>query len=331
LSICLVDLVLNKFYLAEWRYKALLLTLAGVFLGLLINPYFPENIKFTFHHYKDKLMPVSKHKIEVGTEWNPTNIIKAAPMSFPLVLGFFLSIFGTGLLGMKWKREVVESFLLACLTLVLLFKAKRFIEIAGPFISIFVVVCGQELIRAAFFVRKISLNRQKEIYNYLVFLFLLACIFYHSAIIWHDIFGIEKDKRGAYKYQKSMHWLKKNSRKNEIVFHMDWDDFPSLFFWNSKNRYIVGLDPTYMANYSMNLFLLRRDIARGRILLPAHIIRDTFKADWVFALKDEQAFLFAIKFDPAKTPACQDPLLKLTYQDKDSVLFKVLQLPTKTN
>jgi len=40
-------------------------------------------------------------------------------------------------------------------------------------------------------------------------------------------------------------WLKENSRPEEIVFNIHWDNFAQLFFWNHNNYYINGMDPIF--------------------------------------------------------------------------------------
>ena len=36
------------------------------------------------------------------------------------------------------------------------------------------------------------------------------------------------------------------SQPGDIVYNVDWADFPELFFWNAKNRYVSGLDPIFL-------------------------------------------------------------------------------------
>ena len=39
--------------------------------------------------------------------------------------------------------------------------------------------------------------------------------------------------------------MKTHAAPGEIIIHADWDDMPSLFYWDDQNRYIMGLDPTF--------------------------------------------------------------------------------------
>lgn len=49
-------------------------------------------------------------------------------------------------------------------------------------------------------------------------------------------------------------WLEKNTKPGEIVFHMGWDSFSELFFWNRHNYYINGMDPIFLFDYDESLY-----------------------------------------------------------------------------
>ena len=55
-------------------------------------------------------------------------------------------------------------------------------------------------------------------------------------------------------YQEASEWLQENTSYGSIVVHSDWDDWPMLFYHNTHNRYIIGLDPTFMYNYDTQLY-----------------------------------------------------------------------------
>lgn len=49
--------------------------------------------------------------------------------------------------------------------------------------------------------------------------------------------------------RESSAWLAKRARPGEIVFHVDWERFANLFFWNPSGRYINGMDPIFEYAY----------------------------------------------------------------------------------
>ena len=50
-------------------FRPLLYVSAGILLGMLINPYFPHNLIFSYHHMLPKLARVTA--VRVGNEWYP--------------------------------------------------------------------------------------------------------------------------------------------------------------------------------------------------------------------------------------------------------------------
>ena len=67
-----------------------------------------------------------------------------------------------------------------------------------------------------------------------------------------------------------------------MIFNTDWDDFPMLYYYNPNNRYIVGLDPTYLYDSDRQLWKLYERITLGNESDPAPIIRERFGAEYVF-------------------------------------------------
>lgn len=86
---------------------------------------------------------------------------------------------------------------------------------------------------------------------------ILAALFF---IVFYNIFstndfrsyldGLPDPQRS----ERSAAWLHENTEKNEIVFHLGWDHFPELFFWNQHNYYINGMDPIFMYKYDTKLY-----------------------------------------------------------------------------
>lgn len=55
-------------------------------------------------------------------------------------------------------------------------------------------------------------------------------------------------------YEGASQWLAQNTPIGSIVFNTRWDHFPQLFYWNTHNYYIVGLDPLFMYKDSPSLY-----------------------------------------------------------------------------
>ena len=67
-----------------------------------------------------------------------------------------------------------------------------------------------------------------------------------------------------YRIKAAADWLKANTRPGEIVFHANWGSFTALFYWNTQNYYIGGMDPIFQYAYDPALYwkahhLLKRE------------------------------------------------------------------------
>ncbi len=68
-----------------------------------------------------------------------------------------------------------------------------------------------------------------------------------------------------------------NTPEGELVFQTDWDDFPRLFFYNTHNTYLIGLDPTYMQLYNSKLYDLWDTSFTERSGSPPSIFSTNFR------------------------------------------------------
>ena len=116
-------------------------------------------------------------------------------------------------------------------------------------------------------------------------------------------------------YANASLWLEKNTPYRSRVFQTDWDDFPRLFFYNTHNTYLVGLDPTYLQLYDADLYNLWVGITRGDVKNPSQVIATKFNSRYIHMDLNHRDFLQI---------AAKDPGLKEVYRDDQAVIFEVL-------
>jgi len=58
-------------------------------------------------------------------------------------------------------------------------------------------------------------------------------------------------------------WLRDNGRPGEIVYNVNWGMFAELFFWNTEDYYVSGLDPVFLYAYDPQLYWKFHHIATG--------------------------------------------------------------------
>ena len=118
-------------------------------------------------------------------------------------------------------------------------------------------------------------------------------------------------------YAGASAWLEKNTSPGARVFQTDWDDFPRLFFYNTHNTYLVGLDPTYMQLYDPELYNVWVEITQGDVEEPSELIASTFASQYIHTDLNHEDFLLV---------AQEDPGLEEVYRDDQAVIFEVTGL-----
>jgi hypothetical protein len=116
-------------------------------------------------------------------------------------------------------------------------------------------------------------------------------------------------------YANASLWLEKNTAAGSRVFQTDWDDFPRLFYYNTHNTYLIGLDPTYLQLYDADLYELWVDITQGDVENPSQLIATTFDSRYIHTDLDHGDFLRV---------AAEDPGLREVYRDDQAVIFEVI-------
>ena len=76
------------------------------------------------------------------------------------------------------------------------------------------------------------------------------------------------------KYKETALWLKANTPERSVVFHVSWDAFPRLFYWNHHNYYLVGLDPVFMYLRNAQNFRLWRHLTEDVIVCDQRLLTD---------------------------------------------------------
>lgn len=315
-----VGVIERRFELRPLVYAGL-----GVGLGMLINPYFPDNVIFTYRHIFPKVTEATA--VRVGNEWYPYSTATLLENS-PLALVALLS--GTLALGLQERRmdvRTLTSFLLAAFFGLLLFQSRRFIEYFPPFALIFAALAWAPLLvrsskaianegavdtRGTWKQKIIEFMRQAKTWLPVAFLALLVL-----AGMAYTMPGAQRLMQSispSGRYAKVAAWLEHNTSPGERIFQTDWDDFPRLFFHNTHNTYLIGLDPTYLQLYDSTLYDEWIKITHGDVEQPSFSIATHFGARYVMSDLNHQNFIDQAEADPA---------MELVYRDDEAVVFRI--------
>lgn len=317
--------------------------IGGAFLGLILRPDFPfilhqmfiQDWYVLFYQWQGLDLGQGKEIHNSGL-----NLFSS---SFLILAIFLLAIFV--LINKKWiflrlklnKGSIDFSRYAPLLVISLTFLifsvlSFRFIDYWTPFAVLFAALAAKpffERFDARDFLRKNFKEHGKTAVFAILFIVLLVVKNITGA------FSSVKAIEPLEKFQAASYWLKENTPENSIVFHTDWDDFPKLFYYNDRNRYLVGLDPTFMYVYDKNLYWLWRNISDYGIVknIPlslkeeenynkfqdpknaAQTINGKFNSNIIFAPKDRAALNEFLMNNPS--------IFQEVYSDQWVKIFKI--------
>jgi len=299
------------------EYKPLLFVIGGILLGMLVNPYFPNNIVFSYRHLLPKLADATS--VRVGNEWFPYDTKQILENSFPALIAFVSGIFALGLSARKMDVRITFTLLIALLFGIMFLQARRFVEYFPPFALIFTAFAWAPLLTDS--VPGSVSSADSPLGRILAS---LPMILLSAAVVVSIVRSVPRAREAIAKskpydlYAGASHWLEANTPAGSRVFQTDWDDFPRLFYYNTHNTYLVGLDPTYMQLYDADLYDLWVLITRGNVDNPAKIIASKFGSQYIHTDLKHGNFIKVAENDPG---------LKEVYRDDQAILYEVLALP----
>jgi hypothetical protein len=294
----------------------------GVLLGNLINPYFPNNLLFSYLHMLPKVFQLvglshSDEEIRVGNEWYPyttSYMLESSWLALALVpLGFLPILLDARPSRLRRVDGMVVALAIIAVTFLLLFlRSRRWIEAEPVFATLFCAFAwSRALPERLTEPLRARLTPTRQVVAAILIGLAILPLLVNSVEVAQDNARTVRDYR---RYRSAAEWLAANTPEGARVFATDWDDFPELFYWNLHNTYLIGLDPTYMYLHDGPLYLQWRAITRGQVERPSAIIRDVYDSGWVFSDLAHEAFL---------RRAQDDPDLIEVYRDRSTVIFAV--------
>lgn len=324
----LLPLMAVIYALAVWlverrpALKPALYSTLGIVVGLVIHPYFPHNIIFAVRHILPKVG--ENVSVSVGGEWYPFTTAQLLENSW-----LALALLGAGFLALGLSGRRMKSGTAAALLMVFLFgwmtmRSRHFIEYLAPFALIFGSLAFQPLLQPGGWLEEILAsapdNKLKHVvvsrlprWGGAVGLLIVVCLGAFQTLP-ESIKSIQRSKPYEM-YADASAWLIENTAEGERIFQTDWDDFPRLFFYNTHNTYLIGLDPTYMQLYNAELYNAWRAITRGQVDQPSRQIEGKFAARYVLTDLKHTAFIRKAEADPG---------LEEVYRDAFAVIFRLV-------
>lgn len=332
----------------RFEWQPLAYTFGGMILGNIINPYFPKNLVLFWEHFYTKFKIGSDFAVAVGGEWYPYNgmeLLTHFPVAMiAMLIGYILFMPKNGKLPEK------ATFFLMFVTILLAaqFRSKRFAEYFPPFAILFGAFSWQ-----AFMLKpqpQLPEDFKREIQPYLDAnkkterqetwasvrqaavwtLGIILSIYFILNMTGLNRFGLEHHglidtiagNEANDKYKRAMSWAtglnadgQENIPAGERIFNTNWDDFPKLFFFDTKHSYVYGLDPNYLYSENPELYKILQNITEGKTDDAAPVIREKFGANYVFADAKENDEMFA--------KLLESGWVDMVYEDDEARILKI--------
>src|SRR3990167_7242483 len=107
--------------------------LSGTLLGMIIHPYFPQNLKF----YQSQLIDIGvvnyQKVIGVGGEWYPYGFVELIPDTFMVVILAIITLTVMFIFYQKQSALSLTSLAYFVFFLLLTLKSRRYVEYYVPF------------------------------------------------------------------------------------------------------------------------------------------------------------------------------------------------------
>lgn len=299
--------------------KINLASILGIGLGLVLNPYFPKNLKFYWQQLVQIGLINYRGLVNVGGEWYPYEIAKLIPdTGVAIILGVLCFVLFSILIK-KQSAKSVFFFLTTCLFLFLTLKSKRYVEYFVPFLVFFSAYTMNEVLKNIDVKQWLQkLKSDNYILGTLSKFILIFMFVIFPLIMVKDAYITRKSFKAGIEFSRFAgisNYLKANAQPGQIIMQTDWDDFPMLFYHNSQNYYIVGLDPTFMYNYNAKLYNLFADITMTKKTDNLYqTIKDNFLASYFIVDNDRPGLAKILQKDGNFSQA---------YKDQDGEVFKL--------
>jgi hypothetical protein len=258
----------------------------GILIGLLSHPQFPNILSHLYFQIFQAGLGAGG-AVQVGAEWASYQFLQLVKTNF-VVLAVWLASSAVFLWHHKKPstRTAQSLFFISFGFFFLMLKSRRFVEYWAPFALLFSAHIWSPYFKKidwAYFKRMFAEFWQLRLSVLLSLLVLAAAAWPALAQVRSYYSSAQPDTL----YLAAAQWLVANSTQGEIVFNTQWDQFPQLFYWDKKNYYIIGMDPTFMYLHSPDLYGKWRLVSDDRSGSGSNdtiyaVVKNDFRASYIF-------------------------------------------------
>lgn len=247
-----------------------IISLAGVALGLLLHPHFPDKLSFWY---------VQNIKV-VLAGWSKVAGIKPGPEMFPgttsqwlhgapvYLLSCWIAVAYVAVKRIRVDDQLAMLFIIATLTGLMSMKSMRFVEYAIP--------AGALLLGKVAALAWEEVQAQRSRHKFLALAGVLC-----AASVAHALYRASNQfERTPIYSDRFIASYTASVQPGDTVFTCDWESVPQLYYARVDARYIAMLDPMFLLAADPGRYQLWQAMIKGLLPDPAPLITDIFKARW---------------------------------------------------
>ncbi len=294
----------NKFIF--YTNKCFLYCLIGFALGLILTPYFPDNIFFLMNYVMSRLNWYNP-TLSINVEWNHMGVYDICLWLLPYIFFFFFILIAKIFYYKKNKFNNTDTFLFIS-SLLFFLAILRYVRMIEYFIPTFCLFSS------------IVINRQinKDKYLYRMFLNVkMICIlifiinFYMLVTSVNNNFLIRDNEQ-----RKSLEWIAKNSNDGDFILNFPYSSFPALYFNQPYAQYVNGLEPDFLRRQNESVYNKLDELASSRdhTLVPIQIQGKKIDFVYISRINYSLSYLLISNF-------INSAYYELCYKDESAYIF----------
>ena len=271
--------------------------LAGVLLGLLIHPQFPNSFLIWKIQSWDALFgPLLSDGAGKSVSLMPPKEMMSPELGWhKIAIPFYVFTYFTFLCLARLieykKLSSLPPHMIAIAILSLLFTGgifvvQRTIEYAAPFTVLLAAIVFDMALK-----EKIFLPWKERPMKFCLFLTLLAM----ALACFSSVMNISISRSATPPAREVGEWMGKHLPENAVLVNLNWGDFPAIFHANRKQVYLWGMDPAFsVAADPKRTYELERLLLMPEYLTPRRFAALT-GSRYAFVLAKRGSFIDYLK------------------------------------
>jgi hypothetical protein len=264
----------------KFRFEPLQPLVGGFLIGLVVNPFFPNDLSFLNVEIVRHLL-IKPKELVLSSEWAALDTAHfLVTIVLPLTLLFFAELVAA---AARLPLDATRLFYFV-VTVLLLFGAMVSVRVVEYFTPFALITVAITLSRATESWSLLASERtRRAAWGVGLFLCLPAVVMNIKDAI--AISASIAEQISPADYASVAAWLSQNSDDGELVV-TQWDDFPMLFFNDQKNHYLFGLNPVYGFTFDERRFNVHNLLYQARLGDPEAFLADLHARFLVVARAD---------------------------------------------